>query len=87
MDYDELWYHLLGEVGDIEEAIWDKYEADQVLIEGFLDDIMPLIDVCKSPLTGKLYKGLAYDGVWLAKLVYDKDVTKARLSYDKDMTK
>jgi len=69
IDYDELWYHLLGgDVDDIDQALWETLEIDRVGAEDLLDKLMPLIDVAKSPLTGDTHKGFAKDGMWLAKM-------------------
>ena len=69
VDYDELWYHLLGEdVDDIEQAIYDRFELDLTTVESLFDKLIPLIDVGESPLTGDRYKGFASDGMWLARI-------------------
>jgi len=68
IDYDEMWYHLLGDdVDDIEQAVYDKFDLDLTTVESLLDKIIPLVDVGRSPLTGTLYKGIAHNGMWLAK--------------------
>ena len=69
VDYDELWYHILGEdVDDIDQALWDNLEIDRAAFEALLDSLMPMIDVGTSPLTGNAYKGFAADGMWLANI-------------------
>ncbi len=54
-------------------------EADPALVDvipwmgmerfdNLINALLPLIDVGKSPLTGKRYKGFAVNGVWFAKV-------------------
>ena len=57
---------------DVHQALWDKYEVDMDNFEKIIKDLLPLIDIGESPLTGIKYKGFSKQeggcGFWLAKL-------------------
>ena len=57
---------------DLEQGIYDKYGVELEQFDLVVRDLLPLIDVGKSELTGKLYKGLSVQtngyGFWLLKM-------------------
>lgn len=77
IDTYELVCHLCNldddsEYDDLDQAIYDKYEIGLDQFDAIVSDLLPLIDVGKSELTGKLYKGLSVQtngyGFWLLKM-------------------
>ena len=60
------------EYDDLEQGIYDKYGVELEQFDAIVSDLLPLIDVGKSELTGKLYKGLSVQtneyGFWLLKM-------------------
>lgn len=57
---------------DVHDALYEKYEIDLHNFEKIIEDLLPLIDVGVSPLTGTKFKGFAVaengHGFWLAKI-------------------
>lgn len=79
MNYDiyELLAHLaeLKEPGvfdledeeSLEEFIWNNYEINLENFNNLINDLLPLCDKAKSPLTDKLYQGFGTGNYWLVK--------------------
>lgn len=60
------------EYDDLEQAIYDKYGVEFDQFDAIVRDLLPLIDVGRSGLTGKTYKGFSEQkddfGFWLLKM-------------------
>lgn len=52
---------------ELEEIFYDKYLIDLDQAHDLIKDLLPLIDVAKSELTNKVYKGFGKDNLWLIK--------------------
>lgn len=52
----------------VADDLFDKYGIEYDAFEALIDDLMPLIEAGKSPLTEKLFKGFGKDGVFLSKI-------------------
>ncbi len=50
------------------EDLFDKYGIEFDAFEALIGDLLPLIEVGKSPLTDKMYKGFGKDGRFLTKI-------------------
>lgn len=77
IDVYELVAHLCdlnqqAESDEVENALWAKYEIDIYNFEKIIKDLLPLIAVGTSPLTGTKFKGFSKvesgHGFWLAKV-------------------
>lgn len=66
VDYDEI----EGDFGTIERELWEQLNIDFDGFTNLINRLVPLIDVGKSPLTSKRYKGFAdtKNQCWLAKV-------------------
>lgn len=63
-DLEELMIYVLGlekdsDILDIEDAIYDTYDCNLETITYLLEDLFPLIDTGKSPITNKFYRGFS----------------------------
>lgn len=70
-DVAEALCQQLSEDHDIQEAdnaLQERYNIDLDDFAAILTDLLPLIDVGTSSLTGKRYKGFAKGGRFLAKV-------------------
>ena len=79
----ELAAHLIG-IGDEfedEDEVWEKlYDEHELTQESFcwlINELVPLIDVGKSPLTDTIYKGFSQElknglKMWLVKMEVKK---------------
>ena len=77
IDTHELICHLCNLDDDstydeLEQAVYDKYEIELDQFDLVVRDLLPLIDVGNSELTGKTYKGFSVHtngyGFWLLKV-------------------
>lgn len=78
IDTYELICHLCGisgdeyEYDDLEQAIYDKYGVERDQFDAIVRDLLPLVDVGRSGLTEKTYKGFSEQkdgfGFWLLKM-------------------
>lgn len=66
LDYDAI----DADVDIIEEALVDKFGIGIGEFVELIEHLIPLVDVGRSPLTKKLYKGFSdQQGVWLTKVL------------------
>lgn len=64
LDYDEI----DADENIIEEHIYAEFGIDLEQFTELINRLLPMIDVGKSPLTNKRYKGFAQPGIWLVKI-------------------
>lgn len=61
---------------ELEQAVFDNYEVSIDAFDAIAHALLPLIDVGKSELTGKTYKGFSVHtngyGFWLLKMEVEK---------------
>ncbi len=83
---EELAAFLLGrdldsfadDIGEYEENLWeefyDRFDVEQNAFLRLIEALVPLIEVGKSPLTEKIYKGFANTEkkFWLVKIEVEK---------------
>lgn len=67
LDYDEI----DADTSIIEEALYNKYELSLEKFHDLVDKLIDMIDVGKSPVTDKVYKGFTKDGAWIVKKEID----------------
>ena len=69
IDVFELAIYLTSDEDDWETTICDKYGIDYEDFQVLVNELLPLIEVGESPLTGKQYKGFAdvSHAQWLVK--------------------
>lgn len=72
---EELMAHLLDvnadeNWDDLEYLFYEKYNIDQENFERLINELLPMIEVAKSPLTKQLYKGFANRDkeMWLVRI-------------------
>ena len=63
-------YGLSDDVGVI-DYVDEKLEFEWDCFVRLLNELVPLITVAESPLTGTVYKGFAKDGMFLIKVPVD----------------
>lgn len=51
----------------LDEAIFEQWGTTFENFKAMLEQLVPLIEVGTSELTGKTYKGFGKDGLWLVK--------------------
>ncbi len=78
MDVEELACYLTGlnyekidaDTKKIDESLKEKFGCDLYQFAQIIAQLLPMIDVGRSPLTGATYKGFAdkKKGMWLAKI-------------------
>ena len=77
MDIFELALHLSGikesDLTDdmyceIDDALYRKYGIDMDKLDDIVSELLPLIEVGTSPLSGTHFKGFAINGLWLVKV-------------------
>ena len=84
IDTHELICHLCDLVDDstyddLDQAIYDKYGIELDQFNAVVASLLPLIDVGKSELTGKTYKGFSVQtngyGFWLLNMEVSNEQT------------
>ena len=63
----------LDDEADVYDYIQDVYSIDWDNFCSLIMELLPLIEVGKSPLTGNTYKGLGKDGMFFIKLLVNND--------------
>lgn len=70
-EFEDLARHLCGldenaEV-DLNDALQEKFGVDLAQFTEIAGKLLPLCAVGESRLSGKIYRGFAHNGAWLAK--------------------
>lgn len=63
VDVDEKW-------DELDDLLIERYDVDMGILNRLVKELLPLIEVAKSPLTGTIFAGFAAreKGLWLMKV-------------------